>query len=260
MAEWPRMVALEGSGCPPPYTGRQAETRSRFQRLLRARVARDGLRSHPGDRGGSARGMERGRSPPRAPVAGTEDSTLASCVSSGVVCRGFLLVFFFAGLTEGPPSVPPPGICGPCPDAPAMGPLSRPRVECPGWPTFHGAPTKRTERGSERDPIWVPGNVSGRRGNPGALARVGSGCAEPRPLGVRRTPFGRMPNPVSARPLPARDPGPLSGRSHLSTAAKVPGQRRGSREAARERSDPLCPPSGTAHARAPVSHPRRRDH
>lgn len=139
MAEWPRMVALEGSGCPPPYTGRQAETRSRFQRLLRARVARDGLRSHPGDRGGSARGMERGRSPPRAPVAGTEDSTLASCVSSGVVCRGFLLVFFFAGLTEGPPSVPPPGICGPCPDAPAMGPLSRPRVECPGSPNFSRA-------------------------------------------------------------------------------------------------------------------------
>ena len=170
MAEWPRMVALEGSGCPPPYTGRQAETRSRFQRLLRARVARDGLRSHPGDRGGSARGMERGRSPPRAPVAGTEDSTLASCVSSGVVCRGFLLVFFFAGLTEGPPSgksLPARPVRPPTRDLWSLSGRSPDR------------PDIKAAVGVSGQPELFPGNVSGRRGKPSALARVGSGCVKP---------------------------------------------------------------------------------
>ena len=59
-----------------------------------------------------------------------------------------------------------------------------------------------------------------------------------------------MVSPPPVSPCPGLDhscPGsrPLSGRSHLSTVAKAPGRRQGSREAARERPDPPCPPSGT---------------
>ena len=129
----------------------------------------------------------------------------------------------------------------------------------------HDRPAIKGVGGVSGQPELFPGNVSGRRGNPGALARVGSGCIEPREMAVSNTFPGGLDTARStarwtlARLAPTR-PGsrPLSGRSHLSMAAKAPGRRQGSREAAgNARNHPvsLCgtEPRARAHARVYLS-------
>ena len=145
MAKWPQMVALEGSGCPPPRHRAVGRDTKPFSKVPQSPRRPGRVRSRPGDRGGSAWWMGRARSPPRAPVAGGGGlHARFLCVLRGGL-QAILVLLLFAGPIEGPPSGkslparpvrPPPGIRGPCPDTPTIGPISRPQVECPGSPNF----------------------------------------------------------------------------------------------------------------------------
>ena len=167
MAKWPQMVALEGSGFPPPRHRGSAATRSRFQRSLRARVARDGFfGAVPGTVGVLRGGWDGLGALPQGPVArGGGLHARFLCVLRGGL-QGLPPRLLFRRSDRGPPIRPPTR---------DLWPLSG---------RSRDGPAIKAAGGVSGQPELFPGNVSGRRGNPGALARVGSRCTEPHEMPV----------------------------------------------------------------------------